>query len=71
MPPHWSEWKGNMMAKMESSVERILELEGRMDKLEEKVSDVIAKITVPLFIVGMAGPIVGAIIVAVVTRTLK
>jgi len=60
-----------MIAKMETAEDRLLEIETRMVKLEEKVSDVVAKLTVPLFLAGVAGPIIGGLLVAVISRALK
>lgn len=71
MTPDWNEWKGAMDVKMETASEHFEELEARLDKLEEKVSDVVAKLSVPLFIAGISGPIIGALIVYVLTKQIK
>ncbi len=71
MTPDWNEWKGAMDVKMETATERFAELEARLERIEEKVSDVVAKLAVPLFMAGISGPIIGALIVYVLTKQTK
>jgi hypothetical protein len=71
MTPEWDQWKGAMDAKMETAGERFQELEARLKHVEEKVSEVVAKLSVPLFIAGISGPIIGALIVYVLTKQIK
>lgn len=71
MTPDWNEWKGAMDVKMETATERFAELEARLERIEEKVSDVVAKLAVPLFMAGISGPIIGALIVYVLTKQSK
>lgn len=68
MTPEWNEWKGAMDVKMETATERFSELEARLKRIEEKVSDVVAKLAVPLFMAGISGPIIGALIVWFITK---
>lgn len=43
----------------------------RLAKLEEKVSDVVAKMAIPLFTIQIFGTVVGALIVYYITRGVK
>lgn len=71
MTPEWDQWKGAIDVKMETATERFSELEARLLRIEEKVADVVAKLAVPLFIAGISGPIIGALIVYVLTKQTK
>lgn len=71
MTPEWNEWKGAMDVKMETTQERFNEMEERMRGLEQKVSDVVAKLSVPVFLSATAGPIIGALIVYFLTKSAK
>ena len=71
MTPEWDQWKGAMDVKMETASERFAEMEARLKHVEEKVSEVVAKLSVPLFIAGISGPIIGALIVYVLTKQIK
>lgn len=71
MTPDWSEWKGTMHVKMETAEQRLHDIETRMEKIEEKVSDVVSKLAVPIFLAGISGPFIGAIIVFVITKGFK
>jgi len=71
MTPEWDQWKGAIDAKMETAGERFEEVEARLLRIEEKVADVVAKLAVPLFIAGISGPIIGALIVYVLTKQTK
>lgn len=46
----------------------INDIEVRLDKLEDRVSELVAKISVPLFAMQIAGTAVGAIIVWLLTK---
>jgi hypothetical protein len=69
--PEWNEWKGAVDVKIENTAERFNELEQRMRALEDKVGDIVAKLAVPLFLAGIGGPILGAIIVYMLTKGIK
>ncbi len=43
----------------------------RIESLDVKVSEVLTKLAVPLFLVGIAGPVIGAMIVFALTKSLK
>ena len=68
MTPEWNEWKGEVNVKIENTAERFSLIEQRMHVLEDKVSDIVAKLAVPLFLAGIGGPIMGAIIVYLFTK---
>jgi hypothetical protein len=67
----WGEWKGTMSVKMQTAEDRLEELESKLSKVEDKVAEIVAKLTVPLWLAGIGGPIIGAVIVAAVTRAMK
>lgn len=71
MTPEWDQWKGAVDVKIENASERFESIEERMRTLEKQVGDVVAKLSVPLFLAGISGPIIGAIIVYVLTKSAK
>lgn len=71
MTPEWNEWKGEVNVKIENVSERFQSIDERMQKLEDKVGEVVARLSVPVFLSATAGPIIGALIVWVLTKAVK
>lgn len=71
MTPEWNEWKGEVNVKIENVSERFESVEHRMQKLEDKVGEVVARLSVPVFLSAAAGPIIGALIVWALTKAGK
>lgn len=71
MTPEWNEWKGEVNVKIENVAERFESVEQRMQKLEDKVGEIVARLSVPVFLSAAAGPIIGAIIVWAITKGTK
>lgn len=71
MTPEWNEWKGEVNVKIENVTERFESVEHRMQKLEDKVGEIVARLSVPVFLSAAAGPIIGAIIVWAITKGTK
>lgn len=71
MTPEWNEWKGAMDVRMEATQDKFEEIEKRMRTIEDKVSDVVARLSVPVFLSATAGPIIGALIVWFLTKSAK
>ena len=67
----WERWRGATEQRMNAQEERLCSHADRLDSVEDKVGQVLVKLAVPLFIVGIAGPMVGAVIVALITNSLK
>lgn len=71
MTPEWNEWKGAVDVKIENVAERFESVEERMRKIEDKVGEMVAKLSVPVFLSATAGPIIGALIVYLLTKANK
>lgn len=71
MTPEWNEWKGKVDVKIETAADRFDEIEERMRKIEDKVGEMVAKLSVPVFLSATAGPIIGALIVYFLTKGSK
>lgn len=64
----WDRWRGSIDTQMETHAENIDTHARRLDTLDSKVGDILFKLAVPLFLVGIAGPVVGALIVWAITK---
>jgi hypothetical protein len=61
-------WRGAVDMKLEHHEAKIEDHCERLATVEEKVSQVLVKLAVPLFLVGISGPVVGALIVWAITK---
>ena len=61
-------WRGQVDMKLEHHTAKIEDHCDRLAAVEEKVGQVLVKLAVPLFMVGIAGPVIGALIVWAVTK---
>ena len=71
MDPEWHEWRGGIDSRMHTNNNQMEQIESRLNRLEEKVGDVVAKMAVPLFAIQIFGTVVGAVIVYYITRGAK
>lgn len=74
MPPlndNWHQWRGAIDEKMNTHASKLEDHCERIAAAEQAISKVLVKLAVPLFVMGIAGPVIGAIIVFVVTNALK
>ena len=53
---------------MNSHDDRLNDQCERIDAADEKLSQVVTKLAVPLFLVGISGPVIGAVIVWLITK---
>lgn len=67
----WHEWRGSIDMRIKVQDKSIEDIENRLNRLEEKVADLIAKISLPLFAMQIAGTAVGAIVVWLLTKGTK
>lgn len=67
----WHEWRGSIDARMKANDSTLEEIDDRMVKIEEKVSDLLGKISVPLFVMQIFGTGVGALLVWLFTKGIK
>lgn len=61
-------WRGGIDVLVKNHAEMLESHSERLNTLDEKVRDVLVKLAVPLFLVGIAGPVVGALIVWAITK---
>lgn len=69
--PEWERWRGTVDERMNSHEERLNDHCDRLETLGDKISQVLTKLAVPLFFVGIAGPVIGAVIVWALTKGTK
>ena len=67
----WHEWRGATEARVKANESMIDEIDSRIVRIEEKVGEIIAKISGPLMLVQIIGTVIGAVIVLVITKMLK
>jgi hypothetical protein len=67
----WHEWRGSIDARMKVNDSTLEEIDGRMARIEDKVADLLGKISVPLFVMQIFGTGVGAVLVWLLTKGLK
>jgi hypothetical protein len=67
----WHEWRGSTEARMRANESMLDEVDKRMVKMEERISDLLGKISVPLFVMQIFGTGVGALLVWLLTKGLK
>lgn len=67
----WHEWRGAVNTRLEHQEARQDEHALDIAELKRSVSAVLVKLAVPLFAVGILGPVVGAFIVMLLTNALK
>lgn len=66
--PEWERWRGTVDERMNSHEDRLNDQCERIDTTDEKLSQLLTKLAVPLFLVGIAGPVIGAVIVWAITK---
>lgn len=64
----FNRWRGGIDVLVKNHTEALESHARRLDSLDDKVRDVITKLAVPLFLVGISGPVVGALIVWAITK---
>ena len=67
----WHEWRGTVNTRLMHTETRQDEHALEIADLKKSVSAVLIKLAVPLFAVGILGPVVGAFIVMMLTNALK
>jgi hypothetical protein len=67
----WDRWRGAVDMKLDVHHGNIDHHAKRLDTLDAKVSDIVVKLAIPLFFVGVAGPVIGALIVFSLTKNMK
>jgi len=67
----WDRWRGQTDMKLEHHDAKIEDHCDRLAQVEEKVGQVLVKLAVPLFLVGITSPMVGALIVWMITKGTK
>ena len=67
----WHEWRGAADARLKANESMVQEIDSRIVRIEDKIGEIIAKISGPLMLMQIVGTVVGAVVVLVVTKMLK